>query len=41
MFYLVGGRRVGDRWVRGGPNGGLSVGSWRVGGGPVGGSVGR
>ena len=41
MFYLVGGRRVGDRWVSGGPTGCLSVGVWRVGGGPVGGPVGR
>ena len=41
MFYLVGGRRVGDRWVSRGPIGGLSVGSWWVGGGPVGGLVGR
>ena len=41
IFYLVGGRQVGDRWVSGGPIGCLSVGGWRVGGGPVGGSVGR
>ena len=41
MFYLVGGRRVGDQWVSGGPIGCLSVGVWRVGGGPVGGPVGR